>query len=617
MNARHITHIREALWKRPQRGACVMVGSGLSRQVERGHPAEARPPTWGRLATLLQEELRCGKPGSDSNSPVEQVTGRDCSRLAQQYRATFGQTALDSFLLERVPDGEPGSVHKRLLSLPWADVFTTNWDTLLEKAAEEVSSQTYQPVFRSADLSTTVAPRIVKLHGSFPAYRPFVVTEEDYRTYPRRFAPLVNTVQQALMERIFLLVGFSGDDPNFLHWCGWVRDHLGTAAPRLYLAGCLNLDRPTRLMLEERGVVPIDLAPELTGESNREVRHRAAIEWILRSLEEGEAQEERWPHPPAARESGAGSPAIPLPVRPTRVPRKEPEPPSENSTPEVLTTAVKNAAAIWRNNRNVYPGWPILPFSKHSHLSNSISEWVKPMLGALPELDATDRLVVARELVERIELLMDPLAPELVEAVTGTLTAIEEHLNKGDTLSDERRSEIDEDRTALMLALLTDSRHDLYQAKFDEWDRRLNDIIRPSTPAFHRLHHERCLWKFARQDFAGLREQLREWIIADGDPMWSLNKAALTMESGDVDEGRSLALRTLQRAEQAWARDGSVLTASRLGWARYWRRARIGRSGGMRCSTARDPHNLTPTCGLDWRRTTPTPGPISMRMCAK
>ena len=114
----------------------------------------------------------------------------------------------------------------------------------------------------SADLATTVAPRIVKLHGSFPSNRPFVVTEEDYRTYPIRFAPFVNTVQQALMESIFLLVGFSGDDPNFLHWCGWVRDHLGPAAPRLYLAGALGLDRPTRLMLEERGVIPIDLTSE-------------------------------------------------------------------------------------------------------------------------------------------------------------------------------------------------------------------------------------------------------------------------------------------------------------------------------------------------------------------
>ena len=216
-----------------------MVGAGLSRQMEPDHPSEKRPPSWKQLAGLLQEALCCGTPGSGHGPTTEPVTARDCSRLAQQYKATFGQSALDSFVLARVPDGEPDSVHERLLRLPWADVFTTNWDTLLEKAGRRVFDRTYDPVLCSADLATTVAPRIVKLHGSFPSNRPFVVTEEDYRTYPTRFAPFVNTVQQALMESIFLLVGFSGDDPNFLHWCGWVRDHLGPAAPRLYLAGAL------------------------------------------------------------------------------------------------------------------------------------------------------------------------------------------------------------------------------------------------------------------------------------------------------------------------------------------------------------------------------------------
>ncbi len=549
-----------------------MVGAGLSRHAEPGHPGEARPPSWKDLAALLQEELRCGKPGFGQGAPAEPVTGRDCARLAQQYKATYGQSALDSFLRARVPDGEHHSVHERLLGLPWADVFTTNWDTLLEKAAEEMSDRTYQPVFRSADLATTVAPRIVKLHGSFPAYRPFVVTEEDYRTYPRRFAPFVNTVQQALMECIFLLVGFSGDDPNFLHWCGWVRDHLGPAAPRLYLAGCLNLDKPTRLMLEERGVVPIDLAPELSGESSREARHRAAIEWILGSLEEGEVREERWPHPPPPRDAGDGSPAIPLPVRPTRVPCKEPDPPSESATPEVLAEAVKNAAAIWRNNKNVYPGWPILPFSKHGHLSASTGPWVEPIFKALPALDPSDRLTVVRELIERIELLMDPLTPELAKAATDALSAAEEYRKANADLPAGGRSEIDDDRTALMLALLTDSRHDLDQATFEEWRSKL-ESVRPGGFAFHRLQHERCLWKLRVQDFVGLSELLNDWRTEGADPMWSARKAALLVESSDVDGGQGLALRTFRRAKQVWSRDRRVLTAAQLGWVLHWRHA--------------------------------------------
>ena len=570
MNARHIVRIREALWKRPERGACVMVGAGLSRQADSGQATGPPPPSWGDLADLLHKELRCGAPGFGKASPTEAVTARDCPQLAQQYKATFGQPALDAFLLENVPDGAPGEVHERLLRLPWADVFTTNWDTLLEKASRRVFERTYGAVLQPADLATTVAPRIVKLHGSFPSSRPFVVTEEDYRTYPTRCAPLVNTVQQALMESVFLLVGFSGDDPNFLHWCGWVRDQLGPAAPKLYLAGLLDLPRPHRLMLEERGVIPIDLASEVSGAPSRDAGHQSAMDWILGSLEAGETREQHWPSPrPRRSEDDAGGIAPPVPA--TGQPRAEPGARSQGPGAEPLDDQIKNMAAIWRHNRSVYPGWPILPASKHHHLSAYMEPWVEPILTATPGFNPTDRLTVVRELIERIELLMDPLTPELENAAIGALSAIEEHLAEHTDFPDEQRRQVQEDRAALMLALLTDSRHDLNQKRFDELGRNLESIVPPGAAGFHRLCHERCLWALAAQDFSSLGELLAAWQTGNADPMWSFRKAALLVQSGDVAEGRDLAIGTLQQVERTWARDSRVLTASRLGWALHWR----------------------------------------------
>ena len=102
------------------------------------------------------------------------------------------------------------------------------------------------------EIPSAVRPRIVKLHGSFSAHFPLICTEEDYRTYPMRFAPFVNTAQQAMMETVLLLIGFSGDDPNFLHWSGWVRDNLGETAPKIYLAGWLDLSIHRRRMLENQ-----------------------------------------------------------------------------------------------------------------------------------------------------------------------------------------------------------------------------------------------------------------------------------------------------------------------------------------------------------------------------
>src|SRR5699024_10943435 len=120
-------------------------------------------------------------------------------RLAQELETISGRPRLDSILKDAAPDLDyaPTELYTRLMELPWKDVFTTNYDTLLERAADTVTSRRYHVVVSQEDLvNSNDVSRIIKLHGSFPFHRPFIITEEDYRTYPVQFAPLVNTVQQ-------------------------------------------------------------------------------------------------------------------------------------------------------------------------------------------------------------------------------------------------------------------------------------------------------------------------------------------------------------------------------------------------------------------------------------
>ena len=60
---------------------------------------------------------------------------RDPLKLADEYEAALGRHALDSLIRDQVRDNQwqPGDLHERLLGLPWTDVLTTNWDTLLER----------------------------------------------------------------------------------------------------------------------------------------------------------------------------------------------------------------------------------------------------------------------------------------------------------------------------------------------------------------------------------------------------------------------------------------------------------------------------------------------------
>jgi hypothetical protein len=87
-------------------------------------------------------------------------------------------------LLEAIPDNDfrPGRLHRLLLDLPWVDVLTTNYDTLLERSAQMLVGRKYSTIRTTQDIPLAMRPRITKLHGTLPAHRPFVLTEEDFRT---------------------------------------------------------------------------------------------------------------------------------------------------------------------------------------------------------------------------------------------------------------------------------------------------------------------------------------------------------------------------------------------------------------------------------------------------
>ena len=147
------------------------------------------------------------------------------------------------------------------MELPWCDVFTTNYDTLLERTADQITNRRYNVVVCQEDLvNSSNAPRIVKLHGSFPSHRPFIITEEDYRTYPVKFAPMVNTVQQSLLENVFCMIGFSCEDPNFIRWIGWIHDHLSkSSSQKIYMIAVTHVAEAQKRLYFEKNIIVVDL----------------------------------------------------------------------------------------------------------------------------------------------------------------------------------------------------------------------------------------------------------------------------------------------------------------------------------------------------------------------
>lgn len=317
----HVRQIAKALWQgKPHGRAAIMVGAGLSLNAVPRRPSRTgRFPTWPQLARRFVADLY--PASSSSQAEREAAEGRASStsgamRLAEEYEAAHGRAMLDTLMMSTIPDSdfEPGPLHRLLLSLPWSDVFTTNYDTLLERAARSLPHRRYDVVTSPAEIPNAVRPRIVKLHGTLPSIRPFVITEEDFRTYPRRAAAFVNMAQQAFVEDTFCLVGFSGDDPNFLNWSGWARDTLGSGTRQIYLCGLLELTPAQRKMLERRHVVPVDLSPLFPAErwTDRAERHALALEWFLLALE-GERPPDffAWPSQASFDRTAPSSPDLP------------------------------------------------------------------------------------------------------------------------------------------------------------------------------------------------------------------------------------------------------------------------------------------------------------------
>ncbi|MGX9688658.1 SIR2 family NAD-dependent protein deacylase [Deinococcus wulumuqiensis] len=339
-----VEHIRERLWSGGAFGrATIIVGAGFSRNALASSPSAPPFPLLDDYRTALAEGVGLDAK-SASHLPLE--------RLAGEYEASFGREALNDVITRLIPWRKyvPGPLHQLLLELPWADIFTTNYDTLLEDARGLVSDRKYDLVLHPDDIPTAAPPRIVKLHGSFPSMRPFIFTEEDFRGYPRRFAPFVNLVQQGMMEHTLCLLGFSGDDPNFLRWAGWVRDELGPHRPRIYLVGVLDLQDGRRRYLEQLGITPVDLAELFPWRADQDAgrRHQQATEWFLRSLANGEPPDRRrWP------DGAARSQPHELPCEPLA--RRSPDlmPKGDSSQPQTLAGAYTQA----RNLRLAYPGW--------------------------------------------------------------------------------------------------------------------------------------------------------------------------------------------------------------------------------------------------------------------
>lgn len=532
----YVYALRKRLWTPGPNGrAAVMVGAGYSRNAVPRSPSSPPFPLWTAMAEALYDGLYPGPPEVDRDHKVAlAAAGGGMLRLAQEYQATFGRGALDDLVRRTVPDADhdPGDLHVDLLDLPWADVFTTNYDTLLERSRRRIASRRYDLVLTRDDLPYASAPRIVKLHGSFPSHRPFVFTEDDYRRYPRAAAPFVGTVRQALMEHDLVLLGFSGEDPNFLAWLGWVREELRGASPAVYLCGVLDLSPGNRKILEGRGVTPIDLGQLVP--SDHPERHATALRWFLDSLANGKPLSGlRWPRTPPPAPGTPPFPPLPHPPGPGSEPRPNeitslPRPVNQPVPPDDLVSLTEE----WAKTRATYPGWIWTPRETRNRLRPRTDPWVDIVPDRAGELDLEPRLRLLDEYVWRLQHIYEPFRPPLADAIRDALDG------------DAPRAQAQRER--LILHLLQEVRAEPPDV-FDEVDA----LVRPLTSPVARATraYVLALRGLALLDTPAAEQALVEWPT-DAGPLWDVRRAGVLLELGRRDDAVALATDVRERARE-------------------------------------------------------------------
>jgi len=245
-----IQHIAAELYNPVHSRMSVFVGSGFSKN------ADPKMPTWTELGKLFAQKLGI-------STENQQFYPQSIMELADQITLMHGRATLNQIIKASTIESQNtyNDLHIKLAEQPWRDIFTTNYDRYIENAAIKIPGIAYQTITYAHQLVGSSSPRIVKLHGCISTEQ-FIISSEDYHTYPDKFAPFVNTVRQALVETSCCLIGFSGTDPNFLTWIGWVRDVLGQhQASKIYLISVKDAyTEAQKHLFAQQNIIVVDIS---------------------------------------------------------------------------------------------------------------------------------------------------------------------------------------------------------------------------------------------------------------------------------------------------------------------------------------------------------------------
>lgn len=523
--------------------AVVVIGAGFSRnaQPKRRRDGEmvssVKMPDWEELVRRMTEELYPGDPAGQ-----QRCLGLGYLQVAQRYESRWKRPALNELIKKMLAESqvEPGVLHRELFGLPWADVLTFNYDNLLEDAAQDYSSGKYTTIYSQENLLNASRPRIIKLHGSLPN-GPFVITEEDFRTYDQDYVAFVNTARQLMIENTLVLVGFSGNDPNFKVIHGWVRDLYKKHLNRVFLCHVNEFtSSEARHFHETYQIELLNLAELLP--SSAMVEHAECLSKFFNELQKlgaakvVEIASTKEPKASEKLEMSVPLPMLTMPQWPGEVPWHFIAPHELKGQSAAGHIQINDLLSEWRRQLESYPGWLVAPLDIRKQISQYTDFWpnflaAKMAKGTVP-LDV--ELVILQQLDWRWNVSLEIIPYSWAEWVAAAVR----RAGDGKALPEHSRRALRD----LRLLLLQIHREDMNEVDFTLILETFQTERENDTQLDTWLLHEECLLAFYSLDFDRFEHALKKFVsVTTPGARQALRIIGWLAEQGKIDGVKKLA----------------------------------------------------------------------------
>lgn len=242
--------VEDILEYKKKKKLAFFVGAGVS--------AVSNYPSWYDLVKDMADELNYKYELDAKGKAI--FSSEEYLRIPQIYYDNKSETEY----FEKIngafsSDCKPNEVHDLIMQLNPYHILTTNYDTLLEQAANKYGIN-YSVINHDEKISVTPTKRyILKVHGDFENNK-FVLKEQDYLDYEKDYV-LIDTVMKTIIAtNLIVFIGYGLNDYNIKLILNWVKQVQGDTfiEPIFIYTGKEELSNEMITYYKGRGIRIID-----------------------------------------------------------------------------------------------------------------------------------------------------------------------------------------------------------------------------------------------------------------------------------------------------------------------------------------------------------------------